>query len=73
VPVAHEKSDHNSHNLYGLFDDAFNNSGYITSRIVLLEKILKEMVFALVKYHIFLRNVCVCEAAGKVGRDSPRY
>jgi len=73
LPVAQEEGDRNNHNLYGLFDDAFSNSGYIASRIVWLEKVLKGTVVALVNYHIFLRNVCVREAAGDVGRDSPRH
>lgn len=71
LPVAQKEGDRNSNNLYGLFDDALNNAGYITSRIVWLEKVLKGTVVALVKYNIFLRNVCVCEAAGNAGRDSP--
>ena len=147
LSVAQEEGDRNSH-LYGLFDDAFDNSGYITSGIVWLVKVLKGAVVALAKYqsamcleemgtttrnlsqevrcpkrewnrtrleyhrqnylcngqivhfnvnmmpckevkdwlfrcvnctytehvlflNIFLRKVCVCEAAGNVGRDFP--
>ena len=51
-PVAQKEGDRNSNNLYGLFDDALNNAGYITSWTVWLENILKGMFVALVKYHI---------------------